>query len=146
LIDALAEDKVLAASLFCGDAQNLADWYSSAINGYRLAAVLRFVQPNANVETITIASSCSSAFMHSFHLLWRHGSGDLGRGRGNWNYIAGRQWLPAVILISSIDGGLGTAGALATQFNKYSLFDSRIDFTKNIHILVWLDRRLFLKP
>src|SRR6185436_188771 len=36
----------------------------------------------------------------------------------------------AVVLITSIDGGLNAANSLAAQYQKYSLFDFSLDFTK----------------
>src|SRR6185295_13028588 len=44
-------------------------------------------------------------------------------------YIAGAL-AAAIVLISSISGGLATANALAIQYGKYSLFDFSFDFTK----------------
>src|SRR5690606_30560053 len=36
----------------------------------------------------------------------------------------------AVVLINSIDGGLGTAVELGRQFDKFALFDFNLDFAK----------------
>ena len=44
-------------------------------------------------------------------------------------YIAGAV-AAAVILTNSIDGGLSTAIATASQYNKFSLFDFTLDATK----------------
>jgi Na+/proline symporter len=44
-------------------------------------------------------------------------------------YIAGAI-AAAVVLVSYINGGLGTVSSLATQFGKYSLFDFSLDHTK----------------
>src|SRR6185295_6807201 len=44
-------------------------------------------------------------------------------------YIAGAL-AAAIVLISSISGGLASANALAVQYGKYSLFDFSFDYTK----------------
>src|SRR5258705_2066875 len=124
-----AKIKVLAASLFVV-MRNIADGIRLLLTAIVLAAVYASFQPNANVETITIASIVLigvamivfTYFGGMEAVIWVEVV-QLGI------YIAGAV-AAAVILISSIDGGLGTAGALATQFNKYSLFDFSLDFTK----------------
>jgi Na+/proline symporter len=44
-------------------------------------------------------------------------------------YIAGAI-AAAVVLIGAIDGGFSTASMLASQYNKFSVFDFNLDFTK----------------
>jgi SSS family solute:Na+ symporter len=121
--------KVLAASLFVV-MRNIADGIRLLLTAIVLAAVYASFQPNANVETITIASIVLigvamivfTYFGGMEAVIWVEVV-QLGI------YIAGAV-AAAVILIGSIDGGLGTASALGTQFNKYSLFDFSLDFTK----------------
>jgi len=121
--------KMLAASLFVV-MRNIADGIRLLLTAIVLAAVYATFQPAANVETITIASIVLigvamiifTYFGGMEAVIWVEVV-QLGI------YIAGAI-AAAVILISSIDGGLATANTLATQFSKYSLFDFAFDYTK----------------
>ena len=121
--------KMLAASLFVV-MRNIADGIRLLLTAIVLAAVYATFQPAANVETITIASIVLigvamiifTYFGGMEAVIWVEVV-QLGI------YIAGAI-AAAVILISSIDGGLATANTLATQFGKYSLFDFAFDYTK----------------
>lgn len=121
--------KMLAASLFVV-MRNIADGIRLLLTAIVLAAVYVAFQPQANVETITIASIVLigvamiifTYFGGMEAVIWVEVV-QLGI------YIAGAI-AAAVILVSSIDGGLATAGTLATQFGKYSLFDFAFDYTK----------------
>lgn len=121
--------KMLAASLFVV-MRNIADGIRLLLTAIVLAAVYAAFQPQASVETITIASIVLigvamiifTYFGGMEAVIWVEVV-QLGI------YIAGAI-AAAVILVSSIDGGLATASALATQFGKYSVFDFGFDFTK----------------
>jgi SSS family solute:Na+ symporter len=121
--------KMLAASLFVV-MRNIADGIRLLLTAIVLAAVYAAFQPQANVETITIASIVLigvamiifTYFGGMEAVIWVEVV-QLGI------YIAGAI-AAAVILVSSIDGGLATAGTLATQFGKYSVFDFAFDHTK----------------
>jgi SSS family solute:Na+ symporter len=121
--------KMLAASLFVV-MRNIADGIRLLLTAIVLAAVYATFQPGANVETITIASI---VLIGAAMIIFTYFGGmeaviwvevvQLGI------YIAGAI-AAAVILVSSIDGGLATANTLATQFGKFSLFDFAFDYTK----------------
>ena len=121
--------KVLAASLFVV-MRNIADGIRLLLTAIVLAAVYTAFQPGANVDTITVASIVLigvamiifTYFGGMEAVIWVEVI-QLGI------YIAGAI-AAAVILIGAIDGGFGTASALATQYNKFSLFDFTLDFTK----------------
>ena len=123
--------KMLAASLFVV-MRNIADGIRLLLTAIVLAAVYASFQPgaNANVETITIASIVLigvamiifTYFGGMEAVIWVEVV-QLGI------YIAGAI-AAAVILASSINGGVATANALATQFGKYSVFDFAFDHTK----------------
>src|SRR5688572_32990554 len=120
---------MLAASLFIV-MRNIADGIRLLLTAIVLAAVYTSFQPSANAETITILSVILiGAVMIVFTyfggmeaVIWVEVV-QLGI------YIVGAI-AAAIILISSIDGGLSTAVAMATQYGKFSLFDFSLDFTK----------------
>ncbi|HEY6802899.1 MAG TPA: sodium:solute symporter [Pyrinomonadaceae bacterium] len=121
--------KMLAASLFVV-MRNIADGIRLLLTAIVLAAVYVSFQPGANVETITIASV---VLIGLAMLVFTYFGGmeaviwvevvQLGI------YIAGAV-AAAVVLISSIDGGFAAANTLAIQYQKYSVFDFSLDFTK----------------
>src|SRR4029450_9466883 len=121
--------KMLAASLFVV-MRNIADGIRLLLTAIVLAAVYVSFQPNANTEIITIASV---VLIGLAMLVFTYFGGmeaviwveviQLGI------YIAGAV-AAAFVVISSIDGGLSAANALADQYQKYSLFDFTLDFTK----------------
>ncbi len=121
--------KVLAASLFVV-MRNIADGIRLLLTAIVLAAVYVSFQPGADVETITIASVVLiglamivfTYFGGMEAVIWVEVV-QLGI------YIAGAV-AAAVILIASIPGGLSAAVSLATQYDKFSLFDFSLDFTK----------------
>src|SRR5437762_384477 len=121
--------KMVAASLFV-IMRNIADGIRLLLTAIVLAAVYTSFSPTANAETITIASVVLigiamivfTYFGGMEAVIWVEVV-QLGI------YIAGAV-AAAVILTNSIDGGLSTALATATQFHKFSLFDFTLDATK----------------
>src|ERR1043165_328833 len=121
--------KMLAASLFVV-MRNIADGIRLLLTAIVLAAVYTSFQPGANVETITIGSivliGVAMIIFTDFGgmeaVIWVEVV-QLGI------YIAGAL-AAAIILITSIKGGLTTATNLALQYGKYSLFDFSLDFTR----------------
>jgi solute:Na+ symporter, SSS family len=121
--------KMLAASLFVV-MRNIADGIRLLLTAIVLAAVYVSFQPNANVDTITVLSII---IIGAAMLVFTYFGGmeaviwvevvQLGI------YIAGAI-AAGVILISSIDGGFAAANAFAVEYNKFSLFDFSLDFTK----------------
>src|SRR5712671_7996656 len=121
--------KMVAASLFV-IMRNIADGIRLLLTAIVLAAVYTSFQPTANAETITIASVVLigiamivfTYFGGMEAVIWVEVV-QLGI------YIAGAV-AAGVILTNSIDGGLSTVLATATQHNKFSLFDFSLDATK----------------
>src|SRR3989454_4285373 len=121
--------KVLAASLFVV-MRNIADGIRLLLTAVVLAAVYTSFQPAANADTITLASVVLigiamivfTYFGGMEAVIWVEVV-QLGI------YIAGAL-AAAVILTNSIDGGLSTALAAATQYHQFSLFDFSFDLTK----------------
>ncbi len=121
--------KVLAASLFVV-MRNIADGIRLLLTAIVLAAVYTSFQPAAHAETIIIASVILigvamivfTYFGGMEAVIWVEVI-QLGI------YIVGAV-AAAVILISSIDGGLSAAVATAGQYGKFSLFDFSLDMTK----------------
>ena len=121
--------KMIAASLFVV-MRNIADGIRLLLTAIVLAAVYTSFQPAANAEVITIASV---VLLGVAMIIFTYFGGmeaviwvevvQLGI------YIAGAV-AAAVILTNSIDGGLGTAFANASQFHKFSVFDFSFDLTK----------------
>ena len=121
--------KVVAASLFVV-MRNIADGIRLLLTAIVLAAVYTSFQPGANAELIIVASVVL-----------------IGVAMIIFTYFGGMEaviWVEviqlgiyilgaiaaAVILTSSIDGGISAAIATASQYNKFSLFDFTLDFTK----------------
>src|ERR1043165_7012862 len=121
--------KMVAASLFVV-MRNIADGIRLLLTAIVLAAVYAAFQPNANAETIIIASTILigvamiifTYFGGMEAVIWVEVI-QLGI------YIAGAV-AAAIVLIYSIDGGFATANSLAHQFGKYSLFDFALDYTR----------------
>jgi SSS family solute:Na+ symporter len=121
--------KMVAASLFV-IMRNIADGIRLLLTAIVLTAVYTSFQPAANAETIMIASVVLigvAMIVFTYYggmeaVIWVEVV-QLGI------YIAGAI-AAAVILVNSIDGGLSTALATATQYHKFSLFDFSFDFTK----------------
>src|SRR2546427_7124381 len=121
--------KMLAASLFVV-MRNIADGIRLLLTAIVLAAVYTSFQPSANAEAIVIGSV---VLLGVAMIIFTYFGGmeaviwvevvQLGI------YIAGAL-AAAVILTNSIDGGLSTALAAATQYHKFSLFDFSFDLTK----------------
>src|SRR6478672_4367912 len=121
--------KMLAASLFVV-MRNIADGIRLLLTAFVLAAVYTAFQPQANAETIVIGSV---VLLGVVMIIFTYFGGmeaviwvevvQLGI------YLAGAV-AAAVVLIYSINGGLATANAVASQYAKYSLFDFSLDYTK----------------
>ena len=121
--------KVLAESLFVV-MRNIADGIRLLLTAIVLAAVYTSFQPAANPETIVvlsviligIAMIVFTYFGGMEAVIWVEVI-QLGI------YIAGAI-AAAVVLTSAIDGGLPAALAVASQYNKFSVFDFAFDATK----------------
>jgi SSS family transporter len=121
--------KMVAASLFVV-MRNIADGIRLLLTAIVLAAVYAAFQPNANPEPIIIASIVLigvamiifTYFGGMEAVIWVEVV-QLGI------YIAGAL-AAAIVLSSSIEGGLATTNSLASQYAKYSLFDFSLDYTK----------------
>jgi solute:Na+ symporter, SSS family len=121
--------KMLAASLFVV-MRNIADGIRLLLTAIVLAAVYTAFQPNANVETITVASIVLigvamiifTYFGGMEAVIWVEVV-QLGI------YITGAI-AAAVVLIGAISGGFDGATSVASQFGKFSLFDFSFDHTK----------------
>jgi SSS family transporter len=121
--------KMLAASLFVV-MRNIADGIRLLLTAIVLAAVYTSFQPAANAETIVIAAVILigvamivfTYFGGMEAVIWVEVV-QLGI------YIAGAI-AAAIILTQSIDGGWPAAISVASQYNKFSLFDFSFDLTK----------------
>ena len=124
--------KMLAASLFV-IMRNIADGIRLLLTAIVLAAVYAAFQPAANAETLATVTIASIVIIGVAMIIFTYFGGmeaviwvevvQLGI------YVAGAI-AAAVVLITSINGGLSTANALAEQFGKYSIFDFSFDHTK----------------
>jgi SSS family transporter len=121
--------KMLAAALFVV-MRNIADGIRLLLTAIVLAAVYTSFQPQANAEWVVVASIILiGAVMIVFTyfggmeaVIWIEVV-QLGI------YIFGAL-AAAFVLIGKIDGGFGGALAAGAQFQKFSLFDFTLDFTK----------------
>ena len=121
--------KVLAASLFV-IMRNIADGIRLLLTAIVLGAVYTSFQPGTNADAIIIASVIL-----------------IGLAMIIFTYFGGMEaviWVEviqlgiyivgaiaaAIILVNSIDGGLSTAVATGTQYDKFSLFDFSFDLSK----------------
>ena len=121
--------KVLAASLFVV-MRNIADGIRLLLTAIVLAAVYTSFQPAASAETIIVASVIL-----------------IGVAMITFTYLGGMEaviWVEviqlgiylvgaiaaAIVLVTSIDGGLNMVRETAGQYGKFSLFDFSFDFTK----------------
>src|SRR5829696_4504862 len=124
-----AKIKMVAASLFVV-MRNIADGIRLLLTAIVLAAVYAAFQPTANAETIIILSIIligAAMIVFTYFggmeaVIWVEVV-QLGI------YIAGAL-AAAIVLISSIEGGLATTNSLASQYGKFSLFDFTFDYTK----------------
>ena len=124
-----AKIKMVAASLFVV-MRNIADGIRLLLTAIVLAAVCASFQVPASAGTVTVASIVLigvamiifTYFGGMEAVIWVEVV-QLGI------YIAGAI-AAAIVLISSIDGGLATVNSLAAQFGKYSLFDFTLDHTR----------------
>ncbi|HLA12034.1 MAG TPA: sodium:solute symporter [Pyrinomonadaceae bacterium] len=121
--------KMLAASLFVV-MRNIADGIRLLLTAIVLAAVYTSFQPAANAELITVASIVLigiAMIVFTYYggmeaVIWVEVV-QLGI------YVAGAI-AAAVILIGAIDGGWATAVAAGNAYDKFSVFDFTLDFTK----------------
>src|SRR5262249_31392068 len=121
--------KVLAASLFVV-MRNIADGIRLLLTAIVLAAVYTSFQPTANAEQWTIiavvligiAMIIFTYFGGMEAVIWVEVV-QLGI------YIAGAV-AAAVVLVYSIDGGLGAAITIGREYNKFSVLDFTFDATK----------------
>jgi SSS family transporter len=121
--------KMVAASLFVV-MRNIADGIRLLLTAIVLAAVCASFQVPASAGTITVLSIILigvamiifTYFGGMEAVIWVEVV-QLGI------YIAGAI-AAAVVLITSIDGGLATVNSLASQFGKYTLFDFTLDHTR----------------
>jgi solute:Na+ symporter, SSS family len=121
--------KVLAASMFVV-MRNIADGIRLLLTAIVLAAVYTSFQPGANSEVIIVGSVVLigvamivfTYFGGMEAVIWVEVI-QLGI------YIVGAI-AAAVILTNSIEGGLSGAIAVASQYNKFSLFDFSLNFSK----------------
>lgn len=114
--------KMLAASLFVV-MRNIADGIRLLLTAFVLAAVYTAFQPQANTETIVVASI---VLLGAVMIIFTYFGGmeaviwvevvQLGI------YLVGAA-MAAVVLINAINGGWGEAVALGEQFNKFSIID-----------------------
>ncbi len=114
--------KMLAASLFVV-MRNIADGIRLLLTAFVLAAVYTAFQPEANTETIVIASII---LLGVVMIIFTYFGGmeaviwvevvQLGI------YLVGAA-MAAVVLINAINGGWGQAVSLGEQFNKFSFID-----------------------
>jgi SSS family solute:Na+ symporter len=121
--------KMLAASLFVV-MRNVADGIRLLLTAFVLAAVYIAFQPGADAGTLVVLSVI---LLGVVMIIFTYFGGmeaviwievvQLGI------YIAGAV-AAAVVLINSTSGGLTTAMAAGHQFNKFSIFDFTLDFTK----------------
>ena len=121
--------KMVAASLFVV-MRNIADGIRLLLTAIVLAAVCASFQVPASAGTITVLSIILigvamiifTYFGGMEAVIWVEVV-QLGI------YIAGAI-AAAVVLITSIDGGMATVNSLASQFGKYTLFDFTLDHTR----------------
>src|SRR5688500_7148366 len=135
--------KVLAASLFVV-MRNIADGIRLLLTAIVLAAVYTSFQPAANTETIIIASI---VLIGAAMIIFTYFGGmeaviwveviQLGI------YIVGAV-AAAIILTTSINGGLSSAITIAVQYGKFSVFDFSLDFTKTYTLWAGLIGGCFL--
>ena len=121
--------KMLAAALFVV-MRNIADGIRLLLTAIVLAAVYTTFQPQARPETVIVASII---LLGAVMIVFTYFGGmeaviwvevvQLGI------YVAGAL-AAGVVLASSIDGGLGGALALGSQFGKLDVFDFTLDLTK----------------
>jgi SSS family transporter len=121
--------KMLAASLFVV-MRNIADGIRLLLTAIVLAAVYTSFQPGSNAEAITVASIILigvamiifTYFGGMEAVIWVEVV-QLGI------YIVGAV-AAAIILVGAIDGGVSGAISVASQYDKFSLFDFSFDPTK----------------
>ncbi len=121
--------KMLAASLFV-IMRNIADGVRLLLTAIVLAAVYTAFQPQANSDQVVIASIILIGVVMIIFTYFG------GMEAVIWVevvqlgiYIFGAL-AAAVVLVNSIDGGVGQALALGAQYNKFNFLDFSFDLTK----------------
>lgn len=121
--------KMLASSLFVV-MRNIADGIRLLLTAFVLAAVYTSFNPGSNYELIVVGSVVLLGIVMIVFTFYG------GMEAVIWIevvqlviYIGGAV-AAAVVLLNQIEGGFSGVVALGEQFNKFSLFDFALDFTK----------------
>ena len=124
-----AKVKMLASALFVV-MRNIADGIRLLLTAIVLASVYIAFQPDANAETMTILSVILLGVVMIIFTFYG------GMEAVIWVEVVqlliyiGGAIAAAVVILNQIDGGMPQVLALGQQFNKFSLFDFTLDFTK----------------
>ncbi|HEX8071338.1 MAG TPA: sodium:solute symporter [Pyrinomonadaceae bacterium] len=121
--------KMLAAALFVV-MRNIADGIRLLLTAIVLAAVYTSFQPQANAETVVIASIILIGVVMIVFTYFGGMEAVIWIEVVQLGIYIGGAVAAAVVLAGRIEGGFGGALAAGAQFQKFSLFDFSLDFTK----------------
>lgn len=121
--------KMLASSLFV-IMRNIADGIRLLLTAIVLAAVYTSFYPTADPVTITIASVVLLGIVMIVFTFYGGIEAVIWVEVVQLVIYIGGAIAAAVVLLNNIDGGMATVTSLGEQYNKFTLFDFTLDFTK----------------
>ncbi len=121
--------KVLSSGLFVV-MRNIADGIRLLLTAIVLAAVYTAFQPDANQAVIIVGSILILGIVMIVFTFYGGIEAVIWIEVVQLVIYIGGAIAAAVVLINSIDGGLGGAIEIGRQFDKFSLFDFNLDFAK----------------
>ncbi len=121
--------KMLASALFVV-MRNIADGIRLLLTAIVLAAVYVAFQPNANAETIIVLSIVLLGIVMIIFTYYGGIEAVIWVEVVQLAIYVGGAIAAAVVLLNQIDGGMPQVLAIGREFDKFSIFDFTLDFTK----------------
>lgn len=121
--------KMLASALFV-IMRNIADGIRLLLTAFVLAAVYVAFVPDASSETVVIGSIILLGLIMIVFTFFGGMEAVIWIEVVQLTIYIGGAIAAGVVLINNIDGGFSNAMAIGEQFNKFTIFDFNLDFTK----------------
>ncbi len=121
--------KMLASALFVV-MRNIADGIRLLLTAIVLSAVYVAFQPNADANLVTVASIILLGIVMIIFTYYGGMEAVIWVEVVQLGIYIGGAIAAAVVILNQIDGGMPQVLAVGQQFNKFSIFDFTLDFTK----------------
>jgi len=121
--------KMLASALFVV-MRNIADGIRLLLTAIVLSAVYVAFQPNADANLVTVASIILLGIVMIIFTYYGGMEAVIWVEVVQLGIYIGGAIAAAIVILNQIDGGMPQVLAIGQQFNKFSLFDFTLDFTK----------------